>query len=55
MLVDNFPTTTKERVLTFKYSGEDKIQKSGQLAELLKQNNIDFVCYLDKKDIDNIN
>jgi hypothetical protein len=47
MLVDNFPETTKERCLMFKYAGEDKVQKSKQLAELLQQNNIDFVCYLE--------
>jgi len=47
MLIDSFPTTIKERCLTFKYVGDNKVYNSKQLAELLKQNNIDFVCYLE--------
>ena len=38
--------TISERCLTFKYAGEDKIQKSKSLVNLLLLNNIDFVWYI---------
>jgi len=39
--------TTNERCLTFKYAGNDKAEKSKSLSNLLEQNNIDYVCYLE--------
>lgn len=40
-------TYITERCLTFKYSGDNKIENSKKLSALLKDNNIDFVCYLE--------
>ena len=42
--------TTNERCLNFKYAGDDKIEKSKSLSNLLEQNKIDFVCYLETGD-----
>lgn len=36
--------TINERCLTFKYGGENKNIKAKELAVLLKENNIDFIC-----------
>lgn len=45
MLVDSFSQYINERCLTFKYGGDDKNEKAEQLAKVLKENNIDFICY----------
>lgn len=45
MLIDKLPKYINERCLTFKYGGDDKNIKAEQLSKLLKENNIDFICY----------
>ena len=41
--------TTNERCLSFKYAGNDKVEKSKSLSNLLEENKIDFVCYMNKE------